>query len=167
MTQRKRSRSIRNAAIVGVSTALLGVTAPVTASAAGGSTTDALTWSACEGTGLDPRQECATLDVPMDYADPDGPRIEMAVSRIPAEKPDARRGALLLIAGGPGGSSLNDPSGKGQKLPRRSATPTTSSGSHRAASRRPLPPTAGWSTATSPPPGCAPGRPPTARWTGT
>ncbi|MFC5018009.1 MULTISPECIES: alpha/beta hydrolase [Streptomyces] len=117
MTQRKRSRSIRNAAIVGVSTALLGVTAPVTASAAGGSAPEALTWSACEGTGLDPRQECATLDVPMDYADPDGPRVEMAVSRIPAERPGVRRGTLLLIAGGPGGSSLNDPSGKGQKLP--------------------------------------------------
>ncbi|MFE7434911.1 alpha/beta hydrolase [Streptomyces tendae] len=119
MTQRKRSnsRSIRNAAIVGVSTALLGVTAPVTASATSTSGPEPLTWSACAGTGLDPRQECATLDVPMDYADPDGPRIEMAVSRIPAEKPDARRGALLLIAGGPGGSSLNDPSGKGQKLP--------------------------------------------------
>ncbi|WP_165686076.1 alpha/beta hydrolase [Streptomyces sp. KO7888] len=119
MTQRKRSRSIRNAAIVGVSTALLGVTAPVTASATGTNGPEPLTWSACEGTGLDPRQECATLDVPMDYADPEGPRIEMAVSRIPAEKPDARRGALLLIAGGPGGSSLNDPSGKGQKLPQR------------------------------------------------
>ncbi|MFD8448352.1 alpha/beta hydrolase [Streptomyces coelicoflavus] len=121
MTQRKRSRSrsIRNAAIVGVSTALLGVTAPVTASATGTNRPEPLTWSACEGTGLDPRQECATLDVPMDYADPEGPRIEMAVSRIPAEKPDARRGALLLIAGGPGGSSLNDPSGKGQKLPQR------------------------------------------------
>ncbi|MCM1941930.1 alpha/beta hydrolase [Streptomyces sp. G3] len=119
MTQRKRSkgRSIRNAAIVGVSTALLGVTAPVTASATSAARPEPLTWSACEGTGVDPRQECATLDVPMDYADPDGPRIEMAVSRIPAEKPDARRGALLLIAGGPGGSSLNDPSGKGQKLP--------------------------------------------------
>ncbi|MFF9863048.1 alpha/beta hydrolase [Streptomyces tendae] len=119
MTQRKRSnsRSIRNAAIVGVSTALLGVTAPVTASATSTSGPEPLTWSACAGTGLDPRQECASLDVPMDYADPDGPRIEMAVSRIPAEKPDARRGALLLIAGGPGGSSLNDPSGKGQKLP--------------------------------------------------
>ncbi|MFG3134087.1 alpha/beta hydrolase [Streptomyces tendae] len=119
MTQRKRSnsRSIRNAAIVGVSTALLGVTAPVTASATSAGGSEPLTWSACAGTGLDPRQECATLDVPMDYADPDGPRIEMAVSRIPAEKPDARRGALLLIAGGPGGSSLNDPSGKGQKLP--------------------------------------------------
>ncbi|MFG3245433.1 alpha/beta hydrolase [Streptomyces sp. NPDC048187] len=117
MTQPKHSRRIRNAAIVGVSTALLGVTAPVTASATGGSGPEALTWSACQGTGLDPRQECATLDVPMDYADPDGPRIEVAVSRIPAEKPDARRGALLLIAGGPGGSSLNDPSGKGQKIP--------------------------------------------------
>ncbi|KAF2780235.1 secreted protein [Streptomyces sp. OM5714] len=119
MTQRKRSRSIRNAAIVGVSTALLGVTAPVTASATGTNGPEPLTWSACEGTGLDPRQECAILDVPMDYADPEGPRIEMAVSRIPAEKRDARRGALLLIAGGPGGSSLNDPSGKGQKLPQR------------------------------------------------
>ncbi|CAM5733641.1 Alpha/beta hydrolase OS=Streptomyces tendae OX=1932 GN=GUR47_09825 PE=3 SV=1 [Streptomyces tendae] len=117
MTQPKRSRRIRNAALVGVSTALLGVTAPVTAAATGGSGPEVLAWSACEGSGLDPRQECATLDVPMDYADPDGPRIEMAVSRIRSENPGARRGALFLIPGGPGGSSLNDPSGKGQKLP--------------------------------------------------
>ncbi|MEV6882533.1 alpha/beta hydrolase [Streptomyces sp. NPDC051135] len=117
MTQPKRSRRIRNAALVGVSTALLGVTAPVTASATSASGPEALAWSACEGTGVDPRQECATLDVPMDYADPDGPRVEMAVSRIRSENPDARRGALFLIPGGPGGSSLNDPSGKGQKLP--------------------------------------------------
>ncbi|MFJ6069294.1 alpha/beta hydrolase [Streptomyces sp. NPDC093065] len=119
MTQRKlsRSRSIRNAAVVGVSTALLGITAPMTASATGASRPEPLTWSACESTGLDPRQECAVLDVPMDYADPDGPSIEMAVSRIRSENPDARRGALLLVPGGPGGSSLNDPSGKGRKLP--------------------------------------------------
>ncbi|TDT41112.1 alpha/beta hydrolase family protein [Streptomyces sp. BK208] len=118
MTQPKHSRRIRNAAVVGVSAALLGVTAPVTASATSANSPETLTWSACEGTGVDPRQECATLDVPMDYADPDGPRIEMAVSRIRSEDPGARRGALLLIPGGPGGSSLNDPSGKGQKLPR-------------------------------------------------
>lgn len=114
MTQ--RTRTIRNAAIVGVSTALLGITAPVTASA----TADAaepFAWTACEGTGVDPRQQCATLQVPMDHADPDSPLIDIAVSRIPSENPDSRRGALLLIAGGPGGSSLNDPSGKGQKLP--------------------------------------------------
>ncbi|MFC7982091.1 alpha/beta hydrolase [Streptomyces sp. NPDC057336] len=116
MTQ--RTRFLRNAAVVGVSTALLGVTAPAaTATTAGPA--EPLTWADCEGTTVDPRQQCATLQVPMDYADPDGPRIDIAVSRIPAEDPDARRGALFLIAGGPGGSSLNDPSGKGQKLPQR------------------------------------------------
>ncbi|MFE0803217.1 alpha/beta hydrolase [Streptomyces sp. NPDC058812] len=114
MTQ--RTRTIRNAAIVGVSTALLGITAPVTASATA-APSEPLAWTACEGTGIDPRQQCATVQVPMDHADPDGPLIDIAVSRIPSENPDARRGALLLIAGGPGGSSLNDPSRKGQKLP--------------------------------------------------
>jgi pimeloyl-ACP methyl ester carboxylesterase len=119
MTQ--RTRTIRNAAIAGVSTALLlGITAPLTATAStapDGAAPEPLAWAACEGTGLDPRQQCATLEVPMDHADPDSPRIDIAVSRIPSENPDARRGTLLLIAGGPGGSSLNDPSGKGQKLP--------------------------------------------------
>ncbi|MEU4143709.1 alpha/beta hydrolase [Streptomyces parvulus] len=116
MTQRKRT--IRNAAIVGVSTALLGITAPVTASAgAADPPAGTLAWTACEGA-ADPRQECATLQVPMDYADPGGPRIDIAVSRIRSGNPDARRGTLLLIPGGPGGSSLGDPSGKGQKLPR-------------------------------------------------
>ncbi|MFB7594852.1 alpha/beta hydrolase [Streptomyces sp. NPDC056160] len=119
-TTRTRNRTRRNAALVGVSAVLLGVTAPVTASAAAAPAHrgDTLTWTKCEGTGLDSRQRCATLDVPMDYADPHSPRISIAVSRIPGEKPSARRGALLLIPGGPGGSSLNDPSGKGQKLPK-------------------------------------------------
>ncbi len=36
----------------------------------------------------------------MDHADPDSPLIDIAVSRIPSENPDSRRGALLLIAGG-------------------------------------------------------------------
>ncbi|MBE8469930.1 alpha/beta hydrolase [Streptomyces justiciae] len=91
---------------------IFGALTPLTASAA-----PALEWEKCAGTGLDPRQQCATLHVPMDYADPGGPSIEIAVSRIVSEKPAARRGALFLIPGGPGGSSLNDPSGKGQKLP--------------------------------------------------
>ncbi|MDT0612484.1 alpha/beta hydrolase [Streptomyces lancefieldiae] len=114
MTQ--RTRTLRNAALVGVSTALLGITA-TSAAQATASPPEPLAWSTCEGTGLDPRQQCATLQVPMDYADPDSPRIDIAVSRIPSENPGARRGALMLIPGGPGGSSLNDPSGKGQKLP--------------------------------------------------
>ncbi|MDL5201488.1 alpha/beta hydrolase [Streptomyces sp. ALI-76-A] len=112
MKQTTRNASL--AATTATAAVLLGLTAPVTASAAA----PALAWTTCAGTGLDPRQQCATLKVPMNYADPGGPKIDMAVSRIPSEDPAERRGALLLIPGGPGGSSLNDPSGKGQKLPR-------------------------------------------------
>ncbi|MEV0633760.1 alpha/beta hydrolase [Streptomyces sp. NPDC050619] len=106
----------RNTALVALSASavLLGLTTPLTASA---ETTPSLDWTTCTGAGLDPRQQCATLQVPMDYADPAGPKIDIAVSRIRSEDPAARRGALFLIPGGPGGSSLNNPSGKGQKLP--------------------------------------------------
>ncbi|KOT35844.1 hypothetical protein ADK41_24385 [Streptomyces caelestis] len=105
----------RTLALTAVPAALLvALLPPLTAQAVPAS----LAWGSCAGTaGADPRQECATLRVPMDHADPDGPQISLAVSRIPAENPTSRRGALFLIPGGPGGSSLNDPSGKGQKLP--------------------------------------------------
>ncbi|MCI3269796.1 alpha/beta hydrolase [Streptomyces cylindrosporus] len=104
----------KSAALIAAASGIVfGVLTPLTASAA-----DApLTWGRCTGSGLDPRQQCATLRVPLDHSRPGGPEIELALSRIPAEKPSARRGALLLIPGGPGGTSLDDPSGKGQKLP--------------------------------------------------
>lgn len=97
---------------------LVALLPPLTAGAVPGPTSrPSLAWGPCEG--ADARQECATLQVPMDHADPDGPQISLAVSRIPAESPTSRRGALFLIPGGPGGSSLDAPSGKGQKLPRQ------------------------------------------------
>jgi pimeloyl-ACP methyl ester carboxylesterase len=105
----------RNASLAAASAVLLGLTVPLTASAA---PAEPLKWAKCQGPDLDPRQQCATVDVPMDYSDPEGRKIQIAVSRIPSEKPSARRGALLLIPGGPGGDSLGDPSGKGQKLPK-------------------------------------------------
>ncbi|MFC3577546.1 alpha/beta hydrolase [Streptomyces yaanensis] len=112
----KQSRSTR-AAWIAVSAALLGLAAPLTTSVPASATGPSIDWGGCEGSGLDPRQECATVEVPMDYADPGGRKIDIVISRIPSDKPAARRGALLMIPGGPGGSSLNDPSGKGQKLP--------------------------------------------------
>lgn len=39
-----------------------------------------------------PPLECATLDVPLDHADPGGRQIEIAVSRLASEKPERRRG---------------------------------------------------------------------------
>jgi pimeloyl-ACP methyl ester carboxylesterase len=111
-------QTIRNGSLIAVSALLLGLTAPLAAHASTPAKSEALDWSAC-GAGSDPRQECATLQVPLDYARPDGRRIDIAVSRIAAEKPSARRGALLMIPGGPGGSSLDDPAEKGRKMPQK------------------------------------------------
>ena len=67
----------------------------------------ALTWGSCpaaaEGApARDPRQTCGTLKVPLNYSDPGGETIEVAVSRIPTAKKEQRRGVLLLNPGGPG-----------------------------------------------------------------
>ena len=50
--------------------------------------------------------ECGTVTVPLDHADPDGPTIDVAVSRIPAADPDERIGVLLTNPGGPGASGI-------------------------------------------------------------
>ncbi|MFE6359677.1 alpha/beta hydrolase [Streptomyces sp. NPDC057806] len=109
----------RSAALIAATGVVLGLAVPAGAFDGGGGRAEALEWSACDGKGLDPRQQCATVPVPMDYADPGGRTIDIAISRIPSENPAARRGALLLIPGGPGGDSLGDPSGKGQRLPQK------------------------------------------------
>ncbi|MEU3147501.1 MULTISPECIES: alpha/beta hydrolase [unclassified Streptomyces] len=49
---------------------------------------------------------CATVTVPLDYADPQGEQIDLTVSRLAATDPDKRRGVLMLNPGGPGGSGL-------------------------------------------------------------
>ncbi|MFD3342625.1 alpha/beta hydrolase [Streptomyces anthocyanicus] len=67
---------------------------------------DALRWGPCPEGAAAPRLRCSTLRVPLDYRDPDGRRIEIAVSRLASEKPAQRRGVLLTNPGGPGGSGL-------------------------------------------------------------
>ncbi|KUO22270.1 alpha/beta hydrolase [Streptomyces dysideae] len=103
------------ALIAAASGVVFGLVTPLTASAA--DAPKSLKWTKCEGSGLDPRQRCATVSVPMDHADPGGRKIDIAISRVPSEKPSARRGALLMIPGGPGGDSLSHPSVEGEKLP--------------------------------------------------
>jgi pimeloyl-ACP methyl ester carboxylesterase len=56
-----------------------------------------LEWTECQG-----RFECATLQVPLDYADPDGRTIELALLRAPAVETDQRVGSLVVNPGGPG-----------------------------------------------------------------
>ena len=75
-------------------------------------------WSACPAANtVDPRQECSTLSVPIDYARPTGQHLDLAVSRIRTAKPGLRRGVLVLIPGGPGSPGVNRPSAYVGKLP--------------------------------------------------
>ncbi|MFJ7209102.1 alpha/beta fold hydrolase [Streptomyces sp. NPDC098789] len=62
--------------------------------------------------------ECATIKVPLDYARPRGPSLDLAISRVRSEKPAERRGVLLLNPGGPGDPGLDLPLGILDVLPR-------------------------------------------------
>src|SRR5689334_7882956 len=60
-----------------------------------------LNWKRCG------RDQCAQLLVPLDYAKPDGPTLELAVLKVPALSKSKRIGALVVNPGGPGGSGVN------------------------------------------------------------
>ncbi|MYW00582.1 alpha/beta hydrolase [Streptomyces sp. SID3343] len=62
---------------------------------------DPIVWTDCAG-GF----QCGTLQVPLDHAKPDGPKIKLAVIRKPATGSN-RIGSLVLNPGGPGGSGLD------------------------------------------------------------
>ncbi|MET8544628.1 alpha/beta hydrolase [Kitasatospora sp. NPDC004799] len=78
---------------------------------------DRLAWTDCPGAPADSPQRCADVTVPLDHADPDGPRITVAISRITAADPHLRRGVLLAVPGGPGGSSIDLVKGMAGRLP--------------------------------------------------
>jgi pimeloyl-ACP methyl ester carboxylesterase len=52
---------------------------------------------------------CGSVSVPLDYRRPDGPHIDIAVSKLPAKSPAHRRGSLVLNPGGPGSAGLGTP----------------------------------------------------------
>ena len=66
--------------------------------------TPALHWTPCEDEGL----ECATARVPLDYANPHGRTIDIALIRLPASDPSARIGSLFINPGGPGVSGVDE-----------------------------------------------------------
>ena len=59
-------------------------------------------WTPCGGL------QCGWVTVPLDYARPAGPTIQIAVARHPAEEPSERIGSLVINPGGPGGSGIDD-----------------------------------------------------------
>jgi len=68
--------------------------------------TGTIDWGTCtDDAADDPTLECATLTVPLDYDNPSGERLDLALVRAPAT--DDRQGAVLFNPGGPGGSGFD------------------------------------------------------------
>jgi pimeloyl-ACP methyl ester carboxylesterase len=61
-------------------------------------------WKPCAE---DPTAQCATLAVPIDWAQPYGPTVAVALARRPAADPENRIGTLVVNPGGPGGSGVD------------------------------------------------------------
>ncbi len=73
-----------------------------------------LHWGACDTSGFSgayplpgAKVKCATVPVPWDYDDPDGPTVSLALARQPAAgiEADDPEG-IFFLAGGPGGSAV-------------------------------------------------------------
>jgi pimeloyl-ACP methyl ester carboxylesterase len=67
-----------------------------------------LAWAPCTEEVLQ-GLECADVVVPLDYSDPGGERVTVAISRARATDPEQRRGILLTNPGGPGGHGRSVP----------------------------------------------------------
>jgi pimeloyl-ACP methyl ester carboxylesterase len=81
---------------IGALVAVATVVVPVPESA-GATVTGSLAWTKC-GDGL----ECATLAVPVDWSQPAGPQVALALARLPAKDQRHRLGSLVINYGGPG-----------------------------------------------------------------
>ncbi|MFE0924709.1 alpha/beta hydrolase [Streptomyces mutabilis] len=81
-----------------------------------------ITWGKCpplaKGQTRDPNLACGTLEVPLDYRNPDGTKIDVAVSRLSTAQPGKRHGVLLLNPGGPALGGLGMPETMASTLPK-------------------------------------------------
>ena len=108
---RQRRSAVLSALVVVVLAAGTSVArADTTAAATAGALPSAvqLTWAACGLTaaGTAAGVQCATADLPMDYDDPSGEQVHIAVGRVPATDPAHRIGSLFFNFGGPGGVAV-------------------------------------------------------------
>ena len=78
------------------------VTLPGAAQSPGQFAQKPVPWFSC-----DDGFQCASLDVPLDYSNPGGRQISLALIRKPATEPSRRIGSLLINPGGPGESGID------------------------------------------------------------
>lgn len=63
---------------------------------------EGLRWRDCSP-GAGQQVDCTRLEVPLDRAMPDGPKVSLNLTRLPASELAARIGSLVTNSGGPGG----------------------------------------------------------------
>src|SRR3954454_12991472 len=91
-------RKTRKVHVVAVLTAALCAWLLASAGAASAAQ-DKIDWAKCFGGPF----ECGTLQVPLDYDQPNGSTIALGLTRPPATDPDHRIGSLVINPAGPGG----------------------------------------------------------------
>ncbi|MFJ6944279.1 alpha/beta fold hydrolase [Streptomyces wuyuanensis] len=67
----------------------------------------AVDWTPCPEAPDDDTVRCGTVTVPVDWADPSGPTLDIAIARRTATDPDRRIGPLLYHHGAPGTSGVD------------------------------------------------------------
>jgi pimeloyl-ACP methyl ester carboxylesterase len=72
-------------------------------------------WTTCTNEGADPF-DCATIEVPSDYDEPQGPTTTVAVTRLPALDQENRIGSVVINFGGPGGPGVASLHSMGEAL---------------------------------------------------
>ena len=107
--------------ISSVGTAAAEQTTPIVAALPDKFTQQKPDWKECpsfEDSDPDPALRCGTIAVPLDYREPAGRTLELAISRIASSAPEKRRGIMLFNPGGPGGTGLDMPSRMRKELPK-------------------------------------------------
>jgi pimeloyl-ACP methyl ester carboxylesterase len=112
------TRALRSALILVVLAALASmglVVAPSTAAGSPRLQVPYLHWGSC-GPEAPPGLQCATALVPLDYDEPRGRKISLALARVPAADQARRIGTVFLNPGGPGGSGVDFAFGVGPDI---------------------------------------------------
>lgn len=126
MTRRSNRTVVAAVTATLAGSGLVGLTSPAADARGAGSTVAAataastITWGRCsDGRLRAAGARCGKLAVPLDHADPNGRKIRIAVSRIKATAPAAKRqGPLVINPGGPGGEGLRISASLKADLPR-------------------------------------------------
>jgi pimeloyl-ACP methyl ester carboxylesterase len=103
----KRLAVITAVASVGLAGTAVAISTSASASTGRTPAPAAIAWAKCAGDDPDlANAECAQIQVPLDYGDPDGKKISIAVSRVKHTDDAHYKGVLIGNPGGPGGSGL-------------------------------------------------------------